>query len=67
MHHDAESLVYALTKFEALRHELEESDGDIEKRVDALRTEITALDPLPCADEDSQWNLASEEVTDGIR
>ncbi|MET7370429.1 SUKH-4 family immunity protein [Streptomyces sp. NPDC005566] len=65
IHRDVESLVYALTKFEALRQELEEDDEDTEGRVDALHAEITEFDPLPFADEDSQWNLAFEEVIDG--
>ncbi|PSK70728.1 hypothetical protein C6W96_20740 [Streptomyces sp. CS149] len=66
IHRDVKSLVYALTKFEALRQELENGSEEAEERVDALRGEITELDPLPFADEDSQWNLACEEVIDGI-
>lgn len=66
IHRDVESLVYALTKFEALRQELENNGEETEERVDALRDEITEFDPLPFADEDSQWNLAFEEVIDGI-
>ncbi|MGA5045219.1 SUKH-4 family immunity protein [Streptomyces arboris] len=66
IHRDVESLVYALTKFEALRRQLENDDEETEERVDALRCEITEFDPLPFADEDSQWHLAFEEVIDGI-
>ncbi|MFF2227585.1 SUKH-4 family immunity protein [Streptomyces globisporus] len=66
IHRDVESLVYALTKFEALCQELESGEGEVEVRVDALRGEITELDPLPFADEDSPWSLAFEEVVDGI-
>ncbi|MDX2407321.1 SUKH-4 family immunity protein [Streptomyces microflavus] len=66
IHRDVESLVYALTKFEALRRQLENDDEETEERVDALRGEITEFDPLPFADEDSQWHLAFEEVIDGI-
>uniref|UniRef100_A0AAU3GJV8 SUKH-4 family immunity protein n=1 Tax=Streptomyces sp. NBC_01401 TaxID=2903854 RepID=A0AAU3GJV8_9ACTN len=66
IHRDVESLVYALTKFEALRHELEEDDENTEERVDALRAQITEFDALPFASEDSQWNLSFEEVIDGI-
>ncbi|MGW6404953.1 SUKH-4 family immunity protein [Streptomyces sp. NPDC055134] len=67
IHRDVESLVYALTKFETLRQELEEAGSeDVEERVDGLRAEISALDPLPFEDDDSQWNLAFEEVIDGI-
>ncbi|MFE5729944.1 SUKH-4 family immunity protein [Streptomyces sp. NPDC056528] len=66
LHRDVESLLYALTKFEALRQELEDNDEDTEERVDALRAQITAFDPLPFADEDSQWHLTFEEVIDGI-
>ncbi|MFI9781858.1 SUKH-4 family immunity protein [Streptomyces sp. NPDC051956] len=66
-HRDVESLIYALTKFAALRQELDNTDGDdVEERVDGLRAKISELDPLPFEDEDSQWNLAFEEVIDGI-
>ncbi|MFI7236893.1 SUKH-4 family immunity protein [Streptomyces cyaneofuscatus] len=66
IHRDVESLVYALTKFEALRRQLENDDEETEERVDVLRGEITEFDPLPFADENSQWHLAFEEVIDGI-
>ncbi|GGR48409.1 hypothetical protein GCM10010497_59880 [Streptomyces cinereoruber] len=66
LHRDVESLIYALTKFESLRQALEENDEGTEERVDVLRAQITAFDPLPFADEDSQWHLAFEEVIDGI-
>lgn len=58
--------MYALTKFEALRRQLENDDEETEERVDTLRGEITEFDPLPFADEDSQWHLAFEEAIDGI-
>ncbi|MFC8824220.1 hypothetical protein ACFT9I_02560 [Streptomyces sp. NPDC057137] len=38
----------------------------VEARVDALRAEISEFDPLPFADDESQWTLALEEVIDGI-
>ncbi|WP_411084606.1 SUKH-4 family immunity protein [Streptomyces sp. cmx-18-6] len=66
IHRDVESLVYALTRFEALRRRLADGDGEVEERVDALRDEIVAFDPLPFAEEDSPWNLAFEEVVDGV-
>ncbi|MEU3302012.1 SUKH-4 family immunity protein [Streptomyces sp. NPDC006678] len=67
IHRDVESLVYSLTRFQLLQQELEGGDGeDKEGRVDALRAAITAFDPLPFADEDSQWHLTFEEVIDGI-
>ncbi|TXL84723.1 SUKH-4 family immunity protein [Streptomyces sp. IB2014 016-6] len=67
IHRDVESLVYTLTKFESLRQQLAADDTeDVEARMDALRTEISAFDPLPFEDDDSQWNLALEEVIDGI-
>lgn len=67
IHRDVESLVYALTKFASLHRELEGADGDdVEERVDGLRAEISEFDPLPFEDENSQWNLAFEEVIDGI-
>ncbi|PSK74569.1 hypothetical protein C6W96_01250 [Streptomyces sp. CS149] len=66
IHRDVESLVYALTKFEALLQEFESDKGEVEVRVDALREQITEFDPLPFADEDSPWSLAFEEVVDGI-
>ncbi|MFD9848532.1 SUKH-4 family immunity protein [Streptomyces parvus] len=66
MHRDVESLVYALTKFEALLQELERGREGVGERVDALRGEITEFDPLPFADEESPWNPAFEEVIDGI-
>ncbi|MFD5124088.1 SUKH-4 family immunity protein [Streptomyces sp. NPDC058385] len=67
IHRNVESLIYALTKFEALRQDFENTGGDdVEERVDGLRAKISELDPLPFEDEDSQWNLAFEEVIDGI-
>ncbi|MFF9082108.1 SUKH-4 family immunity protein [Streptomyces rubiginosohelvolus] len=66
IHRDVESLVYALTKFEALLQKFESDEEGVGERVDVLRGEITEFDPLPFADEDSQWNLAFEEVIDGI-
>ncbi|MCC8479671.1 SUKH-4 family immunity protein [Streptomyces globisporus] len=66
IHRDVESLVYALTKFEALLQEFESDKGEAEVRVDALREQITEFDPLPFADEDSPWSLAFEEAVDGI-
>ncbi|WP_411097213.1 SUKH-4 family immunity protein [Streptomyces sp. 020-2-3H-GM] len=66
LHRDVASLVCALTAFEVLLGEREEDGGGVGERVDALREEITAFDALPFADEDSPWNLALEEVVDGI-
>lgn len=67
IHRDVESLVYTLTKFESLRQQLAADDTeDVEARLDALRAEISEFDPLPFEDDDSQWNLALEEVIDGI-
>ncbi|MFB6665690.1 MULTISPECIES: SUKH-4 family immunity protein [unclassified Streptomyces] len=66
MHRDVESLVYALTKFEALLQELERDRERVGERVDALRGAITEFDPLAFADEESPWNLAFEEVIDGV-
>ncbi|MFJ9110630.1 SUKH-4 family immunity protein [Streptomyces sp. NPDC102283] len=66
IHRDVESLVYALTRFETLHRQLANDDEEAEGRVDALRAEITSVDPLPFADEDSPWHLALEEVVDGI-
>ncbi|MFG2174451.1 SUKH-4 family immunity protein [Streptomyces niveus] len=66
IHRDVESLVYALTKFENLRRQLGRDSEGVEARVDGLRAEITEFDPLPFADDESQWNLALEEVVDGI-
>ncbi|NGO75227.1 hypothetical protein G6045_05970 [Streptomyces sp. YC504] len=67
LHRDAESLVYALTQFQLLQQELEDSDDeDREERVDALRAHIIAFDPLPFEDEESQWHLTFEEFIDGI-
>lgn len=72
IHRDVESLVHTLTKFERLRQELAddaedaEDAEDVEARMDALRAEITEFDPLPFEDHESQWNLALEEVIDGI-
>ncbi|MEV8352008.1 SUKH-4 family immunity protein [Streptomyces niveus] len=66
IHRDVESLVYALTKFEILRRQLSGGSEGVEARVDSLRAEITGFDPLPFADGESQWNLAVEEVIDGI-
>ncbi|WP_405850752.1 SUKH-4 family immunity protein [Streptomyces niveus] len=66
IHRDVESLVYALTKFENLRRQLSGGSEGVGARVDRLRAEITEFDPLPFADDESQWNLAVEEVIDGI-
>ncbi|EST25080.1 SUKH-4 family immunity protein [Streptomyces niveus] len=66
IHRDVESLVYTLTKFESLRLQLADGAEDVETRMDALRAEISEFDPLPFEDVDSQWNLALEEVIDGI-
>ncbi|MEV8408608.1 SUKH-4 family immunity protein [Streptomyces niveus] len=66
IHRDVESLVYALTKFENLRRQLSDDGEGVEARVDSLRAEITEFDPLPFADDESQWSLAVEEVIDGI-
>ncbi|WP_078968090.1 MULTISPECIES: SUKH-4 family immunity protein [unclassified Streptomyces] len=66
LHSDIESLVYALTEFESLRQPLEDDDGETEERVGTLRAQISAFDPLPFADEESQWHLTFEEVIDGI-
>ncbi|MGW6405433.1 SUKH-4 family immunity protein [Streptomyces sp. NPDC055134] len=67
IHHDVDSLVYALAKFETLRQELADANGEgVEERVDGLRAEISEFDPLPFEAEDYQRNLAFEEVIDGI-
>ena len=66
LHRDVESLVYTLTKFQNLRQQLADDVESIEARVDALRAEIARFDPLPFEDDESQWNLALEEVIDGI-
>ncbi len=67
MHRDVESLVYALTTFQLVQQLLDDEGGDdTEERIDVLRADITAFDPLPFADERSQWHLTFEEVIDGI-
>ncbi|WP_405676089.1 SUKH-4 family immunity protein [Streptomyces sp. NBC_01511] len=66
IHRDVESLVYTLTRFESVRRQLAYDTEDVEARMDALRTEISGFDPLPFEDGESQWNLALEEVIDGI-
>ncbi|MFJ3616208.1 SUKH-4 family immunity protein [Streptomyces hydrogenans] len=66
LHRDVESLLYTLTRFQTLRQALEAGTSDTEEQLDALRARITAFDPLPFADEESQWHLIFEEVNDGI-
>lgn len=66
LHRDVESLLYALTLFQTVYQTLEDNADAIEERLDALRARITAFDPLPFADEESQWHLVFEEVIDGI-
>jgi hypothetical protein len=65
LHRDVESLAYALYLFRKFEDE-ERGEEEIEERVDRLRSQIEAFDPLPFADEQSQWNLVLEEVVDGI-
>ncbi|MFD8013553.1 SUKH-4 family immunity protein [Streptomyces sp. NPDC058955] len=66
LHRDVESLLYTLTHFQTLLRTLEDDATDTEERLDALRAQITAFDPLPFADEEAQWHLIFEEVIDGI-
>ena len=64
LHRDVESLAYALYLFGKFEEEGDEEE--VEQRVERLRSRIEAFDPLPFADEQSQWNLIFEEVIDGI-
>lgn len=66
LHRDVESLVYALRLFKEFDGHEREDDSDIEEQVERLRAQITAFDPLPLEDDQSQWNLVFDEVIEGI-
>ncbi|MFI1075004.1 SUKH-4 family immunity protein [Streptomyces puniciscabiei] len=65
LHRDVESLVYSLNLFQQFLNQ-ERGDGELEARVDHLRSRIREFDAAPFNDDDSQWSLILEEVIDGI-
>ncbi|MEU5371214.1 SUKH-4 family immunity protein [Streptomyces sp. NPDC005951] len=62
VHRDAESLVYALSKFGAPLRKLKSDGEGAGERADALRGEISEFDPLPLADGGSPWNQVLEST-----
>ncbi|MCQ0022518.1 SUKH-4 family immunity protein [Streptomyces somaliensis DSM 40738] len=65
LHRDVESLVYALIEFRKLEVD-HDNDVDPEELSERFRQVVSAFDPTPFADEDSQWNLSLTELEDGI-
>ncbi len=65
LHRDVESLVYALIEFRKLEVE-HDNDADPEELSARFRQVVSAFDPTPFANEESQWNLSLEELEHGI-
>ncbi|MET7621298.1 SUKH-4 family immunity protein [Streptomyces sp. NPDC005408] len=65
LHRDVESLVFSLIEFRKLEDD-HDNDVDPEELASRFRQVVSAFDPTPFADEDSQWNLSLEELENGI-
>ncbi|WP_433573651.1 SUKH-4 family immunity protein [Streptomyces sp. CA-251247] len=65
LHRDVESLVYALIEFRKLEVE-HDNDADPEELAARFKQVVGAFDPIPFADEESQWNLSLEELEHGM-
>ncbi|MFF2642357.1 SUKH-4 family immunity protein [Streptomyces niveus] len=65
LHRDIESFVFCLAEFRKLR-DAKTKDSDNEALIHSFRTAVSAFDPTPLADEDSDWNLLLDEILDGL-
>ncbi|MET7286313.1 SUKH-4 family immunity protein [Streptomyces sp. NPDC005573] len=65
LHRDLESLLFSLVEFRKLEVD-HDNDVDPEELAERFRRVVGAFDPTPFADEESQWNLALEELENGI-
>lgn len=65
LHRDVESLVYSLIEFRKLEVD-HDNDAGPEELATRFKQVVSAFDPTPFADEDSQWNLLLEELEHGI-
>ncbi|MEV8071246.1 SUKH-4 family immunity protein [Streptomyces sp. NPDC085995] len=65
LHRDVESLLSALIEFRKLETAHDEG-ADPHELAERFRQSVSAFDPTPFADEDSQWNLALEELEHGL-
>ncbi|AYN43664.1 hypothetical protein D9753_15210 [Streptomyces dangxiongensis] len=65
LHRDIESLQFSLVEFRKIEAD-HENDVDPEELAERFRRVVGAFDPTPFADEESQWNLALEELEHGL-
>ncbi|MFC9603357.1 SUKH-4 family immunity protein [Streptomyces niveus] len=65
LHRDIESFVFCLAEFRKLR-DTKTGDSDNETLIQSFRTAVSALDPTPLTDEDSDWNIMLDEILDGM-
>ncbi|GAA5077308.1 SUKH-4 family immunity protein [Streptomyces similanensis] len=65
LHRDVESLLRALIEFRKLET-AHDNGADPQELAEHFRQTVGAFDPTPFADEESQWNLALEELEHGL-
>lgn len=65
LHRDVESLLLSLIEFRKLET-AHDNGADPQEIAERFRQAVGAFDPTPFADEDSQWNLALEELEHGL-
>ncbi|GAB1328280.1 SUKH-4 family immunity protein [Streptomyces sennicomposti] len=65
LHRDVESLLLGLIEFRRLEA-AHDRGVDPHELAERFRQSVSAFDPTPFADEDSQWNLALEELEHGL-
>ena len=65
LHRDVESLLFTLVELRKLEVD-HENDVAPEELVARFKRVVGAFDPIPIADEQSQWNLDLEELEHGM-
>ncbi|MEU1710227.1 SUKH-4 family immunity protein [Streptomyces sp. NPDC005706] len=66
LHRDVESLVFTLCAFRRLVDAYAEDEDEAEEHAHEFRQAVTAVDPTPLGDEDTEWNRLLDEVLDGM-
>jgi hypothetical protein len=65
-HRDLESFLFALIEFRKLEVDHEDESLEPEELAERFTSTVGAFDPTPFEDEESQWNMAMEELVDEI-
>jgi hypothetical protein len=66
LHRDVESFVFTLCAFRKLIDAYTEDEDQVEESAYRFRQTVTAMDPTPLAEEETEWNRLLDEVLEGM-